>query len=121
MIKRGSKVLVTGGAGYIGSHTVRQLTEAGYEVTVLDDLSTGFKTSLVHGEKLVVGDIGDVSLLKEVFAEGYESVLHFAGSIIVSESTKNPVKYFKNNTEQKGKERLTKNNNSITTIKGNKK
>ncbi len=93
------KVLVTGGAGYIGSHAVRQLTETGYNVTVIDNLSTGFKESFLHGENLIVGDIGNEKLLREIFAAGkFEAVLHFAGSIIVPESVRDPAKYYKNNT-----------------------
>ena len=93
------KVLVTGGAGYIGSHVVRQLSEAGYEVVVYDNLSTGFADALVHGEKLVVGDLADTAKLESVFREyGCKTVLHFAASIVAPESVVNPLKYYGNNT-----------------------
>ncbi len=93
------KVLVTGGAGYIGSHVVNQLTNSGHEVVVLDDLSTGFAESLLNNERLIVGNVGDQELLNELFeTENFQGVMHFAGSIIVSESVKDPEKYFKNNT-----------------------
>lgn len=93
------KVLVTGGAGYIGSHVVRQLTEAGHEVTVLDNLSTGFTEALIHGEALVQGDVGDQTLVEKLLTDKrIEAVMHFAGSILVPESVVNPRKYFQNNT-----------------------
>ncbi len=92
-------ILVTGGAGYIGSHTVRQLTMAGHKVVVLDDMSAGFKDSLLHGELLVKGDIGDEDLVTNLIKNhNIDSVLHFAGSIVVSESVQEPQKYYLNNT-----------------------
>ncbi len=92
-------ILVTGGAGYIGSHVVRQLTEAGKKVVVLDNLSTGFAQSLLYNEKLVVGDIGNIELVKYILKEfEIESVMHFAASIVVPESVKDPIKYYQNNT-----------------------
>src|SRR4051812_31025080 len=92
-------VLVTGGCGYIGSHVTRQLTEAGYRAIVIDDLSTGSRDALLHGEKLIVGDVGDEKLLRNVFASHtVTAVLHFAGSIVVPESVADPLGYYRNNT-----------------------
>ncbi len=93
------EVLVTGGAGYIGSHVVRQLSEAGYKVVVFDNLSTGFADALVHGEELAVGDLSDTAALESVFQRfGFKTVLHFAASIVAPESVGNPLKYYSNNT-----------------------
>ncbi len=90
------KILVTGGAGYIGSHTVRLLKEQGYEVLVLDNLSTGH-ASAVDGS-LIVGEVGDKTLLNKLFSEyEIEAVIHFAASLIVEESMVMPGKYFENN------------------------
>src|SRR6056297_105495 len=92
-------VLVTGGCGYIGSHVTRQLSEQGYAVTVIDNLSTGFPEALIHGEKLVKADIGDLAALKRLFdGNDFDAVLHFAASIIVPESVAEPLKYYRNNT-----------------------
>ncbi len=91
-------ILVTGGAGYIGSHVVRQLGEAGERVVVLDDLSTGFRQAVTHGE-LVVGSTGDAQCLKRLFAEhDIDTVMHFAAHTIVPESVADPLKYYGNNT-----------------------
>jgi len=93
------KVLVTGGCGYIGSHVVRQLTETGYKVTVLDNLSTGYSDALIYGEKLVKADLSDTKRLEDLLKEeNFSAVLHFAASIVVPESVKNPIFYYKNNT-----------------------
>jgi UDP-glucose 4-epimerase len=93
-----SSILVTGGAGYIGSHTVRQLVERGERVVVLDNLSTGYR-SAVLGAPLVVGDTGDRELVARVLVEnGVDTVLHFAAHTIVPESVSNPLKYYGNNT-----------------------
>ena len=94
-----AKILVTGGCGYIGSHVVRHLSEAGRTVVVYDNLSTGFRDALIHGEELVVGDLSDVSALDALFQKhGFTSVLHFAAAIIAPESVSLPLKYYGNNT-----------------------
>ena len=91
-------ILVTGGAGYIGSHVVRQLGEAGEQVVVLDDLCTGFRQAVLHGE-LVVGNTGDRECLDRIFARfDIDTVMHFAAHTIVPESVANPLKYYGNNT-----------------------
>ena len=91
-------ILVTGGAGYIGSHTVRQLMERGERVVVLDNLSTGYRNAVL-GAPLVVGDTGDRELVARVLVENdVDTVLHFAAHTIVPESVSNPLKYYGNNT-----------------------
>jgi UDP-glucose 4-epimerase len=91
-------ILVTGGAGYIGSHVVRQLGERGERVIVLDNLSTGFRESVLYGE-LVVGDTGDAKLVDTLLREhNIGAVLHFAANIVVPESVADPLKYYHNNT-----------------------
>jgi UDP-glucose 4-epimerase len=92
-------VLVTGGCGYIGSHTVWALTDRGETVVVLDDLSTGFEWAIPPEATLVRGDIGDRDLLDRVIREhGVDAIVHFAGSIIVPESVTDPLAYYLNNT-----------------------
>jgi UDP-glucose 4-epimerase len=92
-------VLVTGGAGYIGSHAVLALKDAGWPVAVIDNLTTGFRFAIPDGVPLYEGDIEDGALLARIFAEqGTRAVMHFAGSIIVPESVENPLKYYHNNT-----------------------
>ncbi|AKM09008.1 UDP-glucose 4-epimerase GalE [Croceicoccus naphthovorans] len=92
-------VLVTGGAGYIGSHAVLALRDKGWPVAVIDNLSTGFEWAIPDGVPLYRGDIADSELLARIFAEqGTQAILHFAGSIIVPESVENPLKYYENNT-----------------------
>ncbi|MFU8831346.1 MAG: UDP-glucose 4-epimerase GalE [Wenzhouxiangella sp.] len=97
-MKRKPALLVTGGAGYIGSHVVAQLGERGERVVVLDDLSTGHSKAVLHG-RLVVGDIGNEQLLKRLFREyKFETVLHFAARIVVPESVARPLDYYDSNT-----------------------
>jgi len=91
-------ILVTGGAGYIGSHVARQLGEAGETVVVLDDLSTGFRQAVLYGD-LIVGNTGDAECLERLFAEyDIDTVMHFAAHTIVPESVADPLKYYRNNT-----------------------
>ncbi|MDG1462491.1 MAG: UDP-glucose 4-epimerase GalE, partial [Gammaproteobacteria bacterium] len=91
-------ILVTGGAGYIGSHVVRQLTEAGERVVVLDNLSTGFRSAIL-GAAFYVGDTGDKALVAKLLEEHeISSILHFAAHTIVPESVADPLKYYRNNT-----------------------
>ncbi len=91
-------ILITGGAGYIGSHTARQLGEAGERLVTLDNLSTGFREAVLYGE-LVVGDTGDPALVSRVLKEhDIDTVLHFAAHTVVPESVENPLKYYGNNT-----------------------
>ena len=92
-------VLVTGGAGYIGSHAVLALVDQGWPVAVIDNLTTGFRWAVPDGVPFYQGDIEDAGLLARIFAEqGTRAVMHFAGSIIVPESVENPLKYYHNNT-----------------------
>lgn len=92
-------VLVTGGAGYIGSHMVIDLVNAGEDVVVIDNLSTGFDWAVQVPDKLHIGDIADEALVDNIIADHkVEAVIHFAGSIIVPESVVDPLKYYLNNT-----------------------
>jgi UDP-glucose 4-epimerase len=91
-------ILVTGGAGYIGSHVVKQLGERGEKIVVLDDLSTGFETSVLYGD-LVIGKTSDKDLVARIIEEhNVDTVMHFAAHTIVPESVENPLKYYGNNT-----------------------
>ncbi len=93
-----SCTLVTGGAGYIGSHVVRQLGEANEQVVVLDNLSTGFRSAVLHGN-LVVGDTGDRKLVGQILDQyNVDTIMHFAAHTIVPESVSDPLKYYGNNT-----------------------
>jgi UDP-glucose 4-epimerase len=93
-----SCTLVTGGAGYIGSHVVRQLGEANEQVVVLDNLSTGFRSAVLHGD-LVVGDTGDRELVSQILDQyNVDTIMHFAAHTIVPESVSDPLKYYRNNT-----------------------
>jgi UDP-glucose 4-epimerase len=90
------KILVTGGAGYIGSFTVKKLQELGFAVVVLDNLEFGHKKAIDC--PLIVGDLGDTNLLEKIFKkERFDAIIHFASYIVVAESSKNPGKYFQNN------------------------
>lgn len=92
------KVLVTGGAGYIGSHVVQQLGRAGEDVVILDNLSTGFRSAVTSGT-LVVGDTGNRDLVRKILSEHrISTILHFAAHTIVPESVTDPLKYYGNNT-----------------------
>jgi UDP-glucose 4-epimerase len=92
-------VLVTGGAGYIGSHMVHALAEAGEGVVVIDNLSTGFSAFLPEGVPLFIGDAADENLVEGVIAaHGVETIIHFAGSVVVPDSMRDPLAYYRNNT-----------------------
>jgi UDP-glucose 4-epimerase len=92
------KILITGGAGYIGSHVVKALGTLGYDLVIYDNLSTGHREAVTYGE-LVVGDLKDHERIEALFKQHhFEAVVHFAGSIKVPESVLNPVKYYQNNT-----------------------
>jgi UDP-glucose 4-epimerase len=92
-------VLVTGGAGYIGSHAVLALRDAGWPVAVIDNLTTGFRFAVPEDVPFYEGDIADAALLARIFEEqGTRGIMHFAGSIVVPESVENPLKYYHNNT-----------------------
>src|SRR6476469_5462499 len=92
-------VLVTGGAGYIGSHMVYALVAAGEKVVVLDNLSTGFDWAIAEGVPLVLGETGDQPLVEKLIRDhGVEAIIHFAASIVVPDSVSDPLGYYKNNT-----------------------
>ncbi len=92
-------ILVTGGCGYIGSHVVRQLFEAGNKVVVFDNLSTGFPDALLHGETLIRAELSDLNAVDEAFKKyRFTTVLHFAAAIVAPESVSLPLKYYGNNT-----------------------
>jgi UDP-glucose 4-epimerase len=91
--------LVTGGAGYIGSHMVLRLCDSGQSVVVLDNLTTGFDWAVDHRATLVEGDAGDMAFVSKLIADHHISeIVHFAGSIVVPESMADPLKYYRNNT-----------------------
>jgi UDP-glucose 4-epimerase len=92
-------ILVTGGAGYIGSHMVHALVDAGESVVVLDNLSTGFEWAMPKAAELVVGDTGDQPLVASLIARHQvEAIIHFAAAIVVPESVSEPLRYYRNNT-----------------------
>jgi UDP-glucose 4-epimerase len=92
-------ILLTGGAGYIGSHMVHELADSDERVVVLDNLSTGFDWAVPEGVPLIVGDTGDQTLVGRILREhNVDSVIHFAGSLVVPDSVKDPLGYYKNNT-----------------------
>ena len=92
-------VLVTGGAGYVGSHMVLELVDAGERVVVLDNLSAGFPWAVAEGVPLIVGDIGDQTLVARLIREhGVGAIIHFAASVVVPDSVRDPLDYYRNNT-----------------------
>src|SRR5450759_150439 len=92
-------ILVTGGAGYIGSHMVHELVDAGEPVVVLDNLSTGFRFLIPGAVPFVVGSTGDHALLAKTIAQhGVTAIIHFAASIVVPDSVSDPLGYYRNNT-----------------------
>jgi len=93
-----STILVTGGAGYIGSHVVRQLGEHRERLVTLDNLSSGYRSAVLYGE-FIAGDTGDAALVAKTLREHrIDTVMHFAAHISVPESVENPLKYYRNNT-----------------------
>jgi UDP-glucose 4-epimerase len=98
------RVLVTGGAGYIGSHMVWKLLDAGEDVVVIDRLSTGFRWAVAPAARFYLGDVADETLLQKIFAENdIDAIIHFAGSAVVPASIEDPLAYYDNNT---GKTRI---------------
>jgi UDP-glucose 4-epimerase len=92
-------VLVTGGAGYIGSHMVHELADSGERVVVLDNMSTGFDWAVAKGVPLIVGETGDQALVGRLIREhGVDAIIHFAASIVVPDSVRDPLGYYRNNT-----------------------
>lgn len=89
-------VLVVGGAGFIGSHMVKMLGQQGYDITVLDNFSTGYRDAVLTGD-VIEGSCGDINTLNDVLSRGFDAVMHFASFIEVGESVNNPTKYYKNN------------------------
>lgn len=93
------KILVTGGAGYIGSHMTRMLSDKGYETVVLDSMEFGHREAIPKSSTLIVGNVSDANVVRKIFTDhAIDGVLHFAGYISVEESVKNPIKYMRNNT-----------------------
>jgi UDP-glucose 4-epimerase len=99
MVMLDGKVMVTGGAGYIGSHAVLALLDAGYQVVVLDNLVTGFDWAVDPRAALVVSDVADDAKVRTAIRDhGVKAIMHFAGSVVVPESVTDPLKYYRNNT-----------------------
>jgi len=93
-----AKILLTGGAGYIGSHVLKHLLKANHEIVIIDNLSTGRKESVLGG-KLIIADLADHDLMEQIFQEeNFDACMHFAASIKVPESLQNPLSYYQNNT-----------------------
>lgn len=93
------KVLVTGGAGYIGSHTAQALLGAGHQVMVMDNITTGFREAVPVGVELIQGDVRNGALLAEVLKKNsVDAIIHFAAKLIVPESLEKPIEYYENNT-----------------------
>lgn len=98
MVAKKTKILITGGAGYIGSHTIKELQKAGYDnLTVVDDLSAGYAERVPENVKFIKGDFADKKILEKIFKEEYGAVIHFAASKIAPESVTDPGKYYENN------------------------
>lgn len=93
-----ARFLVTGGAGYIGSHVAQALGQRGDEVVVFDNLSTGFREAVPSTAHLVEGDLADSEAVRRVLQRGFDAVLHFAAKVVVPESVAEPVAYYQNNT-----------------------
>src|SRR3954453_9817403 len=91
------KLLVTGGAGYIGSVVAKQLLDRGHEVAVLDDLSRGHRDAIPEGARLIELSLEDADAVREALAEGFDGVLHFAARALVAESVEHPERYHRNN------------------------
>ncbi|HEX8419914.1 MAG TPA: NAD-dependent epimerase/dehydratase family protein, partial [Sphingomonas sp.] len=99
MARLQGKVMVTGGAGYIGSHAVLALLDAGYDVVVLDNLVTGFDWAVDQRASLVVADVSDDTKVRAALRDHcVRAIMHFAGSVVVPESVVDPLKYYRNNT-----------------------
>jgi UDP-glucose 4-epimerase len=92
-------ILVTGGAGFIGSHMVLALLDEGEDVVILDNLSTGFRWAIPHQAELIEGDVGDYKLVRDLMLRRrIDAIIHFAGSVVVPESVRDPLRYYVNNT-----------------------
>jgi len=99
MAEKRFTVLVTGGAGYIGSHAVLALLDSGYDVVVIDNLTTGFRWAVPQAATFAEGDIEDTALVTDIIQKhGIGAIMHFAGSVVVPESVENPLKYYHNNS-----------------------